>query len=210
MGKALDLKDMTFGRLRVLERAQNRITKNGNSKRAWVCRCACGNVITATTMDLRSGDVKSCGCLKAELDVYRSLKHGWHGTHLHNVWCAMRRRCNDRRVADYCYYGGRGISVCDDWASNFMNFCAWAIDNGYEEGLTIDRIDVHKGYSPENCRWVDMKTQANNRSNSRYIKYRGENHTIKEWSEIIGVPYSTLYMRLRNGWDVDRALTTLL
>lgn len=96
--------------------------------------------------------------------------------------------------------------MCAEWDTDYLRFKQWALSNGYLEGLTIDRIDVNGDYSPDNCRWVSMKVQANNRSNSRYVSYNGESRTIKEWADITGIPYSTLYMRLRNGWSVDDAL----
>lgn len=206
MGAPLDLTNKRFGRLLVIERSQNRIMGNGDSRRAWLCKCECGNEIVATTQDLRKGDVRSCGCLKRDLDIKRVTTHGDHSSHLHNVWCAMRRRCRNRNNKDFSHYGGRGIQVCAEWDSNFLCFKEWALSNGYAEGLTIDRIDVDGNYKPENCRWISMKEQSNNRSNSRYITHNGETHTIQEWSEILDIPYTTLYMRFRNGWSADKAL----
>lgn len=197
-----------FGRLRVIRQAPNRVTARGNSRRAWFCKCACGKTIVATTLDLRKGDVKSCGCLKAELDVLRPTKHGAHGTHLHNVWCAMRRRCRNSNQADYIHYGGRGIRVCKSWEESFEAFRQWALSNGYSQDMTIDRINVNGDYSPENCRWISSKEQAQNRRNNRMITFRGETHTISVWAEIRNIPYSTLYMRFRNGWSPEKALTT--
>lgn len=182
---------------------------NGDSKRAWLCKCDCGNELIATTMDLRKGDVRSCGCLKLELDIDRAKTHGDHGTHLHNVWCAMRRRCRDKNYKDFDRYGGRGISVCAEWNHDYSVFKEWALSNGYKQYLTIDRIDVNGNYEPGNCRWVSMKEQANNRTNTKKIECDGETHTIKEWSELIGIPYSTLYMRLKKGWSIERALNNI-
>lgn len=206
MGAPLDLTNNKFGRLLVIEKAPNRIMGNGDSRRAWLCMCECGNKVVATTLDLRKGDVKSCGCLKQELDAKRRTIHGEHGTHLHNVWCAMRRRCRNENSKDYIHYGGRGIKVCSEWDKDFTCFKNWALSNGYSEELTIDRINVDGNYEPNNCRWTSMKAQSNNRSNSRFVTYNGETHTIQEWSEILNIPYNTLYMRLKNGWSVDRAL----
>ena len=115
-------------------------------------------------------------------------------------------------IKDDYYYGqgngGRGIFVCPEWESSFESFYNWAVTHGYEYGLTIDRIDVNLGYSPDNCRLCSMKSQANNRTSNVVISFNGQSHNIKEWSEITGIPYQRLYMRLRNGWSVERALTT--
>ena len=207
MGAPIDLSGERFDRLFVVMRANDRKLNDGTSRRAWLCKCDCGNEVIVTTAELRSGDTKSCGCLKRELDCERATTHGYHGTHIHNVWCAMRRRCRNSTGKSAKYYHDRGISVCPEWDNDFLNFYEWSLSNGYSEGLTIDRIDVNGGYEPGNCRWVSMKTQANNRSNSRNISFRGEMHTLQEWSEICGIPYTTLYMRFRNGWSTERAFT---
>lgn len=208
MGKPLDLQGCRFGRLKIVSQAANKIMPNGDSRRAWFCECDCGNTIVVTTRDLQKGDVKSCGCLKREVDKKRNYLHGEHGSHLHNVWVAMRRRCANKKNADYHRYGGRGISVCAEWQDDYIAFRDWAISNGYSSSLTIDRIDVNGDYSPENCRWVTMKDQCNNRSNNAIICSNGISHTISEWAEIVNLPYTTLYMRFRNGWDAERALYT--
>lgn len=207
MSRALDLTGQRFGRLTVLERAANRLTAGGETKRQWICRCDCGKQIVASTMNLRKGDTKSCGCLKDERTKDRMTQHGESRTKLHNIWKTMRKRCRNEHNSDYAYYGGRGIRVCTEWDESYEAFRDWAYKNGYEDGLTIDRIDVDRNYEPENCRFVDMKTQCNNRSNSRLITFNGETHTIAEWSEITGIKYHTLYMRIEEyGWTPERAL----
>ena len=125
-----------------------------------------------------------------------AYKHGKEGSRLCNSYRNMMARCYNSNRSDYIYYGGRGISVCDDWkeSSNFFN---WALSNGYMEGLTLDRIDVNGNYEPSNCRWVDMKTQNNNRRSNRIICYKGVNKNLKQWSEELKVPYNVLRSRLR-------------
>lgn len=209
MGNPIDLLGKQFGRLTVYESAPDRVSRGGSRKKAWRCRCKCGNNVTATTQDLRRGDVRSCGCLKRELTSARLTVHGGKGSHLYNVWKAMRRRCSDIKQKDYHNYGGRGISVCSEWNDDFSKFREWSLANGYNESLTIDRIDVNGNYEPSNCRWVTMKEQSNNRTTNVIVQLNGEKHTIKEWSEITGISYQTLYMRLRTyGWDPHRALST--
>ena len=205
MGNVLNLTGQRYGRLTVLHRVENRITPSGKSISCWKCICDCGNETCAATQDLRSGDAKSCGCLKRELTQERMVKHGDSNTHLHNVWRAMLRRCSDKRQDDYCYYGGKGVSVCDEWRDDYIAFKEWSLQNGYSEELTIDRIDVDRDYSPDNCRWVSMKVQCNNRTSNRKYVVDGRELTIAEISEIYRIPYSRLYMRLRNGWPIDKA-----
>lgn len=120
----------------------------------------------------------------------------------------MKRRCNNPKNNEYKHYGGRGIKVCEEWFE-FSGFYCWAQANGYAEDLTLDRIDVNGNYEPGNCRWVDIKTQENNRTNNVVISFNGESHTRQEWSEITGIKYTTIRNRIDNlGWSVERALTT--
>ena len=134
-------------------------------------------------------------------------KHGQYGTRLYRIWANMKQRCLNSSRPDYKHYGARGVTMCDEWLE-FQNFSSWAISHGYTEGLTIDRIDVDQGYNPENCRWVDMKAQENNRRNNVFIEFNGVVHTRQEWSEITGIKYTTIRNRLDNmHWTVDKALT---
>lgn len=134
-------------------------------------------------------------------------KHGGKGTRLYRIWKAMRSRCNNQNTAAFPNYGGRGISVCDEWDS-FVKFREWALQNGYTDELSIDRKDNDKGYSPENCRWATRKEQNNNQRSNRLIEFRGELKTLTEWASIMGLSFSCVDDRLRRGWSVEKALTT--
>ena len=119
----------------------------------------------------------------------------------------MKSRCYYTKNKNYNAYGGRGIAVCDEWKNDFMSFYNWAMENGYDDTLTIDRIDNNKGYEPSNCRWVDMKQQSRNRRNTRTITYKGETKPISEWCELLNLNYYTVISRLdRLGWSVERTL----
>ena len=119
----------------------------------------------------------------------------------------MKYRCAQPKYDKYQYYGERGIEVCPEWADSFDAFEGWALEHGYKEGLTLDRIDNNGNYCPDNCRWVTMKEQANNRSSNHFITYNGETKTIQQWVEETGVTYSAIKQRLKSGWDVERVLT---
>ena len=124
---------------------------------------------------------------------------------LYHIWFDMKRRCYQKKNKRWKKYGGRGIKVCPEWLKNFQAFFDWAMANGYADNLTIDRIDLNGDYSPENCRWADNITQANNKSNNHYITYRGDTKTMMEWSRELNLNYSTLRRRIRAGWDVADA-----
>lgn len=164
MRKKIDLTGGRFGRLVVLEEAPSR-----NYQRYWVCRCDCGNITKPILMSsLRGGATKSCGCLQKEvatkiISAYDATKHGLYKTRLYNIWVMMKYRCFNPNSPTYKYYGGRGIKVCDEWRNDFKTFYKWAMSNGYEEHLTIDRIDVNGNYEASNCRWATMAEQVKNR-----------------------------------------------
>ena len=127
---------------------------------------------------------------------------------LYNVWRGIKKRCLNSSHYAYEQYGGRGISMCNEWLDNFGSFYDWALKSGYAEGLTIDRIDNNGNYCPENCRWVNWKTQGNNRRTNKVLEYNGESHTIAEWARIIGVSREMLWNRLNKyGWTVEESLT---
>lgn len=158
--KAIDLTGQKFGRLTVLERAEN---KNGYVR--WKCRCDCGNEKIVMSYQLRKGGTQSCGCLQKERTAEAHKTHGLYHSRLHRTWTGMKARCFNPNLKAFPYYGGRGITVCEEWKNNFQAFYDWAMSNGYEENLTLDRIDNNDNYCPENCRWVTMaKQNANKRS----------------------------------------------
>lgn len=125
---------------------------------------------------------------------------------LRGVWATMKSRCYLKTNEKFSNYGKRGIVVCDEWKTNFKAFKSWAVENGYQEGLTLDRIDVNGNYCPSNCRWVTNKVQQNNRTNNRIVEYKGEKYTLKQLSEKARLPYSTLWNRLNLGWSVEEAV----
>lgn len=141
------------------------------------------------------------------------MKRKIHGdsktkSHLYNTWRAMKARCYNENNEAYKWYGGRGIVVCDEWKESYINFKQWAQNNGYVDGLTIERIDTNGNYEPNNCCWKTMLEQANNRNSNVDITYNGKTQTLKQWSEQIGIPYQTLQYRICDaGWSIERSLT---
>lgn len=200
-----NLTGQKFGRLTV----KYHYGKNKHSHNLWYCECECGGHAIVDTNALRSGDTKSCGCLAKELTIKRSTTHGKTKHKLYRIYAHMKERCYSENSQDYEYYGGRGIKICDEWLLDFENFYQWAINSGYTEGLTIDRIDVNGNYEPSNCRWTTMKKQNNNKRSNIIIEFDGKAHTLKEWSEILGIKYNTLYTRVvMRGWTIEKAFTS--
>jgi hypothetical protein len=202
--KLIDLTGQKFGRLTVVGQT---FSKNGRT--IWKCKCDCGNEKDIGGHDLKSRATRSCGCLQKEETASRFLTHGATETRLYFIWSTMKQRCeNPSNEKSKRNYKDRGIAVCPEW-HDFSVFQKWAFDNGYSDSLTIDRIDNDEGYCPENCRWADNKTQANNRRVCRYLTFNNETHTIAQWAEKLGMAYNVLDNRLLYlGWSVEKALTT--
>lgn len=197
-----DLTGQKFGRLEVI--AFDSINKFHQA--TWRCKCDCGNECVVSGNCLTQGNTKSCGCLNDEVRrgigaIPNRTTHGMWGTRLYRIWKTMRNRCTAPSMPSYKYYGKRGISVCEEW-QKFENFFDWATRSGYSEDLSIERIDVNKGYSPDNCMWADTKQQARNKTDSKFITVNGESKTIIEWSEITHIPASYLYNHKRKGENV--------
>lgn len=207
MGEIKDLTGQRFMHLLVLEL----VGKNKEGRAIWLCKCDCGNYHKTLGKYLLSGETTSCGCRRKQIladTTKRQTTHQMTNTKIYNSWNSMKHRCSNPNSQDYCNYGGRGIKVCDEW-NKFENFYDWAINNGYVEGLTIDRIDVNGNYEPSNCRWADHKTQGNNTRRNHYLTYKGKTKTMAEWAEEIGIEYTTLRSRINSyHWSVEKALET--
>jgi hypothetical protein len=179
-----------------------------NGKAACSCRCDCGSIKTILKSDLVIGKTRSCGCLRKEIATKNGLlnsKHGQTGTRLWTIYQGIKQRCYYAKSIQYLNYGGKGINVCEEWsgANGFMAFKKWSGQNGYGETLTIDRIDNSLGYSPDNCRWVTMKQQQNNRGNNVFIEYMGGKFTISQLADELNIGRETLSNRIKCGWGED-------
>ena len=203
MGKAIDLTGQRFGRLTVVKKTGKSVSRDS----LWLCRCECGNTHTVRAPDLKSGKTRSCGCLHKEQLSQRSRTHGERRSKLYIIWGGMKQRCYQEKSISFPYYGGRGISVCEEWRNSFQAFREWSLNNGYEEGLSIDRINVNGNYEPSNCRWVLKTEQSKNRQSNRYLSFSGKTQTLSDWAIETNQSPSCLYQRLRRGWSVEDALT---
>lgn len=188
-----DLTGEKFGRLTVIGLDESKNTR----KTYWICQCECGGIKSARSDSLLCGAIKSCGCMKKEQDKVNlgRTTHGQEGTRLYLIWQKMKDRCSNTNNPHYCRYGGRGIKVCDEWDNSFVPFYEWAINNGYTEELTLDRIDNDGNYKPSNCRWATMQEQCNNRSSNIKITIGNATKTLLQWCEIFEVDYRTVLSR---------------
>ena len=189
--KPENLVGQRFGRLVVLE--DTKIMVPNRTQTYQKCLCDCGNIVIVPKSYLKSEHTRSCGCWVKEMHT----THGLSQSRIYKVYSGMKKRCYDKNHKLYNRYGGRGITICDEWLNDFMAFYNWSMANGYQDDLTIDRIDNNKGYSPDNCRWVTMLEQAQNTSKNVNITYKGKTQTISAWSRETGIPQNTISRRFR-------------
>lgn len=194
-----------FGRLVVIKRSEN--AKSGKAK--WLCKCDCGKVVITHSHLLRNGQTRSCGCLQKEIVSKCNTRHKKCDEKLYRIWNDIKQRTSNKNNPRYESYGARGITICAEWKDDFIAFRTWALSNGYQEGLSIDRIDNEKGYFPDNCRWATSYQQANNKRSNHLITFQGESLTLSEWAKKFNISYTALKQRINKlGWTVERALTT--
>ena len=192
-----------FGRLTVVKdlgRADN--------KHYALCKCDCGNEVKAPIYNLNSGKTISCGCYAKEKTISRSTTHGLSNkSPLYDVWKSMKERCYNPNNHAFSDYGGRNISICEEWKNDYKSFYLWATENGWKRGLTIDRIDNNKGYCPENCRLADRFTQARNKRNNKEISHKGVVwHCLAQFCEDKNLDYKIVQRRLYRGNSLEKAI----
>lgn len=206
--KTEDMIGKRYGYLTVLEIDHYELGKDGYKRYYVKCKCDCGNEKVVLAYSLTRGLTVSCGCYQKIVTSNAKRTHGKSKSRLYSIFNDMHRRCEDPTRKIYPRYGGRGITVCPEWnrKDGFPKFDQWSMSHGYADNLTIDRIDNDKGYSPDNCRWVDYITQANNTSWNKLIEYDGEIHTMAEWGRIKKLNQATIKNRLNHGWTVGEAL----
>lgn len=181
----INMDGMKFGYLTVINRSE-KTDKNGNH--LCTCVCECGNKIYVLRSNLMKGTSHSCGCKRSEFAKNRkNYKDFDKDKKLYHVHYNMISRCTNPKHNAYLNYGGRGISVCEEWMNSFEKFVSWSRENGYEEGLSLDRIDNDKNYSPDNCRWVDMEQQSNNRRNTIYCFYEHDLVPVTQLARKLGI-----------------------
>lgn len=208
-----DLTGKTFGRLTVIEfdHSKPRFYASGGvrgHRYYWKCLCECGNYKVIEHYNLIQGKINSCGCYNKEIARKNHTTHSLSNTRIYNIWSKIKSRCYRPKDNKFYIYGGRGIKVCNEWKNDFKAFYDWAMNNGYKNDLTIDRINVNGNYEPDNCRWVDLFVQANNKRNNRIISFNNKKLTLAEWAKELNLPYSVLECRInKHKWSIEDALT---
>ena len=188
----------------VIEKVESLDGKNS----FYLCECSCEQHTQKILArhSIVSGNSKSCGCLAREQTSARMTTHGKSGTRLHHIWKGMYERCYCENHQQFKDYGGRGIIICDEWKNDFNSFYEWALNNGYQEDLTIDRVNNDGNYEPENCKWSTRKEQCNNQRTNRLLTYNDKTQTVSQWAEEVGLNKHTLQTRISRGWSVEDAL----
>ena len=194
MGKLIDRTGQVYGRLTVIGRAEDDALRN----KRWLCRCECGTEKVLPASSFVYGGTKSCGCYNIERLKELKRTHGESKTRLYGIWRDMKNRCYNPNVAKYKYYGGRGITVCDEWRESYEVFRDWALSNGYVDDLQIDRIDVNGNYESNNCRWATLVEQARNKRNNVYF----EDTLLVSIAALTGVKYGALHGRLKRNSSI--------
>ena len=194
----IDLSGQSRGKLKILYRLHN-YHKRGTY---WLCLCDCGSLVISTSQNLKK--IKSClHCRR------HAVKHNKCDTRLYRIWSGMKKRCCNERDPTYHNYGERGIAICQEWLDNFQAFYNWAINNNYQESLTIDRIDVNKGYEPANCRWADRHTQNVNTRRELYGIVLNEYNSIEYFSLKYGTSRRLIRQRfLTYDWSFEDSVLT--
>ena len=198
-----------YGRLTIIREVE----PDGSSHkrvRRFLCRCDCGNEIICRLPNLKSGTTKSCGCYRKFVSSNRRDCHHLQNTRIYRIWCGMKRRCYNKHNEHFDRYGGRGIIVCDEWKTDFMNFYDWAMSNGYDDKLSIDRINNEGNYEPSNCRWANQKQQIVNSTATIKCSLGGNIVSLSDIADILGVSFKRIrrivYM-LNNGYDMSELLS---
>ena len=211
--KMLDLAGQKFGRLTAIEPVGVR-----HHQKLWKCMCDCGKEHYVEATKLKNGKIKSCGCLVSDTskEVAKRIglsksgyKHGDYGTKLYGIWAGMKRRCYNEKQSGFKWYGAKGIKVCDEWL-DYEGFKKWALENGYSEGFSIERIDNNKNYEPSNCKWIPKNQQGYNTNKVIQVEYEGKTYTVREIAEMTGLKKRTIRGRIERNCSPEEIFSPVL
>ena len=189
--KSKDITGKKFGKLTAIKLDHIERTKTG-TVHYWLYRCDCGNEKVIRKGEVSQGGSQSCGCFLKESVQKRSKKHGQSHLRLYHIMHDMKQRCLNPNNKNYKHYGARGITIYKDWLDNFDSFYNWAINNGYKENLTIERINFNGNYEPNNCKWILLNEQSKNTRRTRFITVNNETYCLGDWAKKFNMKYNTL------------------
>lgn len=202
MSKLIDITGNKYGKLTVIRKD---VSING--RMYWECECECGNHTFVSGGNLKTGEVKSCGCLV--FNATHSKTHGLSNTKEYKIWSAIKSRCYNSNNKSYADYGGRGIKMCDEWKNSFESFYDWVSKTRDSTEKSIDRIDNDKDYSPENCKWSTHKEQTNNRRICHQFTHNGKTQSLSLWCDELGLDYKRTHNRIfKLGWSFEKSIST--
>lgn len=219
MPRKINLLGQTYGKLTVISEKKPRYASSHKTPRLirrWECLCECGKITVVDQGSLRSGNTRSCGCGCAENRLRIMTKPNEEKREfskekrLRKIIGLVKQRCINPNNTNYKNYGARGIKVCKEWQgpTGIDSFCRWALENGYEDNLTLDRINVDGDYEPSNCRWVSQKEQMNNTRVNHTLSYNGKTQSVTKWADEMKVSPGTLFKRIKLGWSDERVILT--
>lgn len=204
-----------FGKLVVISKGKKPNSKDNHAY--WICKCDCGNTTLVASNSLKLGRTTSCGCYGVEMRNKQGGKNKIHGetyinkkkTKLYRTWANIKARCYNENNKSYVNYGYRGIKMCDEWKNDFSTFRDWSINNGYNDNLSIDRIDNNGDYTPENCRWTTTNVQQNNKRSNHIVIYNGKQYTVANLCKVLNIPYGRTLDRINAGYTIEEAVQNI-
>ena len=209
MGKRVNIQEGDrFGYLTVIREVEPNITPCGTVQRKFLCRCDCGYEVIHSLVAFRRSSNCSCGCKNYDIgSLNRKYTKEQTSSFLYSTWQGMKQRCIDPNSSHYRRYGGRGITICEEWLNDYSKFYEWAMANGASKELTLDRIDTNGNYEPSNCRWISPQMQANNKTNNRIIYFNNEALTMADFCRKYNFNYKKFSQRLSRGATVEEAMS---
>lgn len=204
MKKEKDITGQRFGNLVAIKKVEKK-----KNRTFWLFKCDCGNEKEINKSSVLSGRSKSCGCFHKKMMHAKFSIHNETETRLYQCWRDMKVRCLLKTNIHYKNYGGRGITICEEWLKSFVSFANWAISKGYSDNLTLDRIDVNGNYCPENCRWITQKEQAKNKRNNRKITFDKKTMILSDWLRFFGFKSTSSFSYYKKKGFSDTQILTL-